>query len=172
MNARTPGALQLIVMRHGHAVDQRPGGRDFDRELSPTGEREAAAAGRRLAALQLSPDLVLVSPAARTRRTAEIALAQLPAAQPAVQFEPRMYNASVPDLLNLLREVPPHTGALMLVGHNPGSSELGQELAGTAPLAPLPTAGFYVLKFAVDWKAVSHSSVEGAVEEFHQPGLE
>ncbi|NYI06305.1 histidine phosphatase family protein [Allostreptomyces psammosilenae] len=56
--------------------------RDADIELSPLGRRQAAAFGRRLAALgeEEFPDVVICSPYRRTRQTARIALAEVAAA--------------------------------------------------------------------------------------------
>ena len=63
MTART-----LVLLRHAKA--ETPGEVfDYDRRLAPRGAADAVAAGAWLAAHDLLPDLVLCSPAARTRQT-------------------------------------------------------------------------------------------------------
>lgn len=62
--------MELIVMRHGKAADSHPDG-DHSRTLTPKGQRQAQRQARRLAAIGLLPDIVLCSPLARARQTAE-----------------------------------------------------------------------------------------------------
>src|SRR4051812_48896964 len=82
---------RLILFRHGKAESESVSGDDFDRRLAPRGERDSAAMGRSLAELGLTPDLALVSPAARTRETWAAAEPAFPAAE--VQFDEDLYHA-------------------------------------------------------------------------------
>ncbi|MEE2522142.1 histidine phosphatase family protein [Pseudarthrobacter sp. J75] len=84
------GAVELVLVRHGEsegnvaATAAQLGGielidvpaRDADVLLSPTGREQAAALGRRMAAVapDRRADVVLCSPYARARETAEIAV--------------------------------------------------------------------------------------------------
>ncbi|WP_098462273.1 histidine phosphatase family protein [Isoptericola jiangsuensis] len=73
MSVLDDGGPHLVLLRHGDtawALAGRHTGRT-DVPLTPDGEEQARAAGRRLAGL--SPAVVLVSPLARARRTAELA---------------------------------------------------------------------------------------------------
>ena len=62
---------RLILMRHGKAERHAASGGDFERALAESGRADAAVMGRVLAGLGLTPDLMLVSSARRTRETAE-----------------------------------------------------------------------------------------------------
>ena len=132
------GLTRLTVLRHGHAVDHCPSG-DFDRALDERGEREIDRAALEIQALPLLPTLVIASPARRTRESAE-RLLRVWARQgnPAtdhtlgngveLRFESRLYLANVgtlQDLIALHEGVQPH---LLIVGHNPGLSDLLHEL--------------------------------------------
>ncbi|NEC92575.1 histidine phosphatase family protein [Streptomyces sp. SID12501] len=121
---------RLVVLRHAKSAWPM-GVDDHDRPLGPRGLRDAPAAGRALADADCLPDLTLCSTAERARRTWELAAAEW-GTPPPVRHDPRLYGADVPELLAVVREVPPAVGTLLLVGHNPGLEELVLELAGDA----------------------------------------
>src|SRR4051812_21010657 len=79
----------LVLLRHAKAEHPAEGS-DFDRRLTTRGLADATAAGAWLASSQLSPDLVLCSPATRTRETWSSVSAAL--ARPEVRFEQSLYE--------------------------------------------------------------------------------
>ncbi|HET6631435.1 MAG TPA: histidine phosphatase family protein [Rhodanobacteraceae bacterium] len=111
----------LILLRHAEAEPVLPGHDDRDRPLSNHGEDEARAAGRWLAQQGARPDRVLCSPVARTRRTAELALAELGGGE--LSDEAGIYDATAGELLALL-DGNATLGQVLLVGHNPGVERL------------------------------------------------
>ena len=123
MTART-----LVLLRHAKA--QTPDdGPDFDRRLIERGETDADAAGSWLADERIHPDLVLCSPAARTRQTwqgVSIALAQAQAGggAPEVRYEEGLYAGGPTEVFDLLRKVPDTIRTVLVVGHNPTMSEV------------------------------------------------
>ncbi len=121
----------LLVARHATALPQHASGRDFDRELSGDGRKEAARGARWLAATCPQLPRILASPARRTRETVEGLLGE--AVNPSVtEWDTALYLADLPALLELI-EV--EEGDLMLVGHNPGLEDL------LAFLLPVPETG-------------------------------
>ncbi|MET7651710.1 MULTISPECIES: histidine phosphatase family protein [unclassified Streptomyces] len=122
---------RLVVLRHAKSAwpESVP---DHERPLAPRGRRDAPAAGRALAQAGCLPDLALCSTAVRARGTWELAAAAWDAPPPA-RFDPRLYGADVPGLLEVVHETPAEVGTLLLVGHNPGLEELVLELAGDGP---------------------------------------
>jgi phosphohistidine phosphatase len=129
-------ALTLWLLRHAKAVADPPrGGSDFDRVLAPRGRRDATALGGRVgsdgAPLGLGdvplPELALVSPAARTVATAELALAEL-TAPPARHLVPDLYGAEPEEVLDRLRTLDEEVTSVMVVGHNPTAHALAQGL--------------------------------------------
>ncbi|MEV6807012.1 histidine phosphatase family protein [Streptomyces sp. NPDC051132] len=117
---------RLVVLRHAKSAWPE-GVEDRLRPLAPRGLRDAPAAGRALAAGSL-PDLALCSTAVRARRTWELVAAEW-ATPPPVRHDRRLYAAGVPELLQVVREVPAEVRTLLLIGHNPGLAELVTELA-------------------------------------------
>ena len=112
---------ELVLLRHAHADPALPGQADIDRPLSSEGLAEAEAAGRWLREHHLQPDLVLCSPARRTRETLD-AVTQV-VGELEKRLEPSIYEATAGTLASLLDS---HRDAdrLLLVGHNPGLERL------------------------------------------------
>jgi phosphohistidine phosphatase len=137
---------RLILLRHAHAQPQQSNQPDSARPLSPTGEAEADAAGRWLAAHGPLPQRVVVSTAERARATAERVLAQTGYIDQ--RNDERIYEASPGDLFEVLGA---HADAesLMLVGHNPGFESLAALLSTgqSGDHRGMPPAGIAVLDF-------------------------
>ncbi len=118
---------ELILLRHAHAENGKPGEDDSQRALSERGVIEAKDAGRWLAT-HPKPTRILCSPSRRTRETLEHALGKV-----AATIEPRIYEATAGELVSLIDEQLAEAGAaterLMLVGHNPGFETLVALLA-------------------------------------------
>ncbi|MGC8476760.1 MAG: SixA phosphatase family protein [Acetobacteraceae bacterium] len=128
---------QLLLLRHAKAVREVPGQPDRDRPLAPRGQRDAAALGRTMRRLGLTPDLVLVSPALRTRQT--LAALEPWDETPLVEVMDPLYLADDATLAALLAEVPETVRSLLLIGHNPGLHGLARRLAVASPGTPLET---------------------------------
>ncbi|MFK0219352.1 SixA phosphatase family protein [Streptomyces vinaceus] len=149
-------AHRLVLLRHAKSAWPE-GVPDHDRPLGPRGLRDAPEAGRLLARTVGAPDLVLCSPARRTRQTWDLAAAELDRV-PRLRHDPRLYAADAQDLLDVVREVPSEVGTLLLVGHNPGMEELALLLAGAAVGDALervrtkfPTSAVAVLSLRGPW---------------------
>ncbi|PZG23016.1 phosphohistidine phosphatase [Nonomuraea aridisoli] len=112
------------MLRHAKAA-QVAGLADRERPLTDRGERDARRAGDELRAAGLGPDVVLCSPALRTRRTAELAF---PGTD--ISYERDIYEAYPDELLELVRRCDPAARTVVLCGHNPGVHELAMGLAG------------------------------------------
>ena len=124
---------RLILFRHGKAEPESASGEDFDRRLSPRGVRESAQMGAHLADLGFAPDLVLVSPSARTRETWAAAEAYFPKA--GARFDDELYHADSGAVRREAERAGATCGTVMVVGHNPGLQELVVRLLaeGSAP---------------------------------------
>ena len=150
---------RLILLRH--AKSDWPDVPDLDRPLAKRGRRDAPRIGRWLHEHGYQPDVVVISPACRTRQTWDLVAPEL-GGSPAVRFEPRAYAASALTLLYLAQELPSQYQAAMLIGHNPGLSDLATSLAApqasgqsAPPAISLPTAAVAVFEFPGDWPSLS-----------------
>lgn len=115
---------RLILLRHGKAEANAASGKDFDRALTERGRQDTALVARALADAGLKPDLVLVSPAARTTQTWDAAAPFFPGAK--VESAPALYDISAAEILALAKG---EAGAVMVIGHNPGLGQLAAWLS-------------------------------------------
>lgn len=86
------------------------------------------------------PDLVLCSNARRATETAAILQATLGFSDEQLELKDDLYLASPATILDILSEVPPTLGHIMVIAHNPGLEDLSEYLAGRS-LPPMPTLG-------------------------------
>jgi phosphohistidine phosphatase len=144
--------MELILWRHAEAA---PGMPDAARPLTETGRRHAQLMARWLRP-RLSPDLVILcSPALRTRQTATTLL--LP-----FTVSDALGKDSNAKTMRDAAGWPDNPHNVMLVGHQPGLSELLDLLLGAiTPLDDMPKAGIWWLaarhptgRLVIDVKAV------------------
>ena len=119
----------LLVLRHAKSSWDDPSLKDFDRPLNGRGLRSAPLMGKYMRKQKLAPELILCSPARRTRET--VALFKEAARLDApVRFDERIYEASVEQLCEVIAQIEERVGQAMLIGHNPGLEELLFYLTG------------------------------------------
>jgi phosphohistidine phosphatase len=117
---------RLILFRHAKAAHRALGGVDAERPLEPRGRRDAEVSGRWMATAGLFPDLVLVSPSARTRETWGAVAACFPTAP--VEFLDELYDATPEDIETAIAAPARRAECVLVVGHNPGMQELAVNL--------------------------------------------
>ncbi|OBH01411.1 MULTISPECIES: histidine phosphatase family protein [unclassified Mycobacterium] len=113
----------LLLMRHAKS-DYPEGVADHDRPLAPRGVREAGLAGDWLRANVSPVDAVLCSTATRARQT----LANTGLDAP-VRYSERLYGATPGTVIEEINETSDEVGTLLVVGHEPTTSELALILA-------------------------------------------
>jgi phosphohistidine phosphatase len=143
-----PDVPALVVVRHAKA-DRPTGVDDIDRPLLPRGREQARATGRWLQETVGRPGLLVTSPALRATQTVDGLLTAYADDPPPVVQDESVYEASVGDLLRVVRSLDDDEDVVVLVGHNPGVSDLVTELTGSA--VDLSTAGATVLDVPSPW---------------------
>jgi phosphohistidine phosphatase len=166
--------LTLSLFRHAKSSWANPRLGDFERPLNERGEDAAPRMAAFMARHGIAPDLILCSPAARTRQTLDLVLPHL-RGSPEVLYEEALYLAGASVLFKRIRKVVAKVRHTMIVGHDPGLHALAQELAGTGAREDLqalaekfPTAGLAVIAFAVrSWAGVRRGN--GSLKLFMAP---
>lgn len=156
---------QLLLLRHAKSCWDDPTLNDHDRPLDAEGQ--AAASRLALPRLGLQPDLVLVSTARRTRETLE----RLPplAGNPEIRCLTELYLASPAQILDVLGELPPTTGSVLVIAHNPGLHDLAMILMGSHAASlglpgsqrlarGFPTAALAEFSIAGSWQSLPDTS--------------
>jgi phosphohistidine phosphatase len=141
-------AKTLYLLRHLKSSWDDPALPDRERPLAPRGLRAGKKLARHLRKSGVTPEVVLCSPAVRTRQTLEAVQAELDG--PDVRFPPELYAASDDDLLDALRAVEPDVGSVLLIAHNPGLEDLSFALTGQAQ-EKFPTGAFATLSLDRGW---------------------
>jgi len=67
----------LFLVRHAKSDWSISGQKDFDRELNGRGRSDAPKMGRKLYEMEAKPEIIISSPAARAKFTAELIAEQL-----------------------------------------------------------------------------------------------
>jgi phosphohistidine phosphatase len=163
----------LYVLRHAKSDWGDSSLSDFDRPLNDRGWKAAKAMGREMRERDITPDLVLVSPAARTTETlarVEEGFGETFRSTPTRSI----YLAQTESLIALVRGAPIEVRRIMIVGHNPGMHELVLAMTeGPRDLredvaAKFPTAALAEVSFDVgDWTDVKLGS--GRIRSFLKP---
>jgi phosphohistidine phosphatase len=160
----------LLLLRHAKS-DYPEGVADHDRPLAPRGVREAGLAGDWLRAHAPAVDAVLCSTAARTRETLARTRIDAP-----VEFSDRLYDVTPGAIVEEINNVDPDVETLLVIGHEPATSQVALGLAteeGSNPTAAegistkFPTSAIAVLRTSEPWDRLA---LDGAtLVTFHVP---
>lgn len=112
--------MQLLLIRHGEAIDAGPDGSDRSRWLTERGRAETVASGRHLRAHP--PGALVTSPLVRAVQTAEILAAEAPPPGP-VTVLPALASGDIAAIVRYV-EAWRGDGPLALVGHEPTLSQV------------------------------------------------
>ncbi|HST52524.1 MAG TPA: histidine phosphatase family protein [Pyrinomonadaceae bacterium] len=154
-----------MLLRHAKSSWGDASLADFDRPLNERGLRVAPLVGRFMRKRRLSPDLVVCSPAERTRQTISLVAEAAKLAAP-VRFDERIYEAAPSRLVEVVSQVEEGAGEVLLVGHNPGLEGLLELLTGEP--RHLPTAALVRVVLDVEkWSRLREGA--GHVELFVRP---
>jgi phosphohistidine phosphatase len=147
----------LFLLRHAKSSWADPTMSDRERPLAARGERAARRIAAYLESQRIRPELVLCSPARRTRDTLDLLQPALPR-RTKVRIDDGLYGADADEIMQRLRAVDAQVGSVMVVGHNPGLEDVAMELAGDgddAAMAQLrtkfPTAALARLELDSGW---------------------
>jgi len=145
----------LIIVRHGAFSHDKPGVLDAAHSLNHRGRHDVAAAAERFAALQITPDLVLTSPARRARETTEIFQKKMKLPEDRLQPEAEIYEAEKREVLRIVHRQDDSNDIIMIVGHNPGMTSLLHHLVD-GEVEKMPSSSFAVVELDVNsWRQVS-----------------
>lgn len=152
---------RLTLFRHAKSSWSESSLADHERVLSARGERDAPTMGERLAARKFRPSLIISSSAVRARRTAKLVAAALNYPDEFLQIEKELYLATARKILELVCAQADNFGDLLLIGHNPGLTELVNQLLPALNMDNLPTSGIVAMDFkTTEWSQISEIDAE------------
>lgn len=150
----------LYLLRHAKSSWDHPGLSDFDRPLNKRGREAAFLMGELFRAETICPELVICSPAKRTRQTAKIVLRQF-GFEGRLDFHDKLYLASADCLAGVASQAGSRVNRLLLIGHNPGLEDLVEKLTGRHER--MPTAALAGISIDIaDWRKLpaSHGQLD------------
>ncbi|MGB5733110.1 MAG: histidine phosphatase family protein [Thiohalocapsa sp.] len=147
---------ELLLLRHAKSDWDSGAADDFDRPLAKRGRKDAPLVGAWLYREGMIPDHFVSSPAARARETALLVCKSLDLKKKRIVWDQGVYESDLAGLLEVLARVPPGSGTVLLVGHNPGLETLVRFLTGNDVDEPsdgklMPTAALARLEMPDDW---------------------
>ena len=138
---------RLHLLRHAKSSWDDPALADRDRPLAPRGRKAAKRLAAWVEENGVRAELAICSPAVRTTQTLDRVLAAFGA--PEVSVEEDLYHAWADALVERVRQVPESLCDVVLVGHNPGLTDLclllsrpggeRERVAGNLPTGALAT---------------------------------
>ena len=119
---------KLYIVRHTQKEEEFTKD-DYDRDLSPEGLKKAKLIAENFAKKNLPIDLIVASPAIRTKKTAEI-FADALDYKKSIMYNEVLYMAFVNELFETISYTFDTVDSMLLVGHNPSLTALAITLVG------------------------------------------
>ncbi|MBC8044812.1 MAG: histidine phosphatase family protein [Rhizobacter sp.] len=156
----------LYLVRHAKSSWKDELMDDFERPLNARGRRDAPVIASVLRRWNISPDLILASPANRAITTARIFAKVLGYAEDRIVTLMTIYDASPLKLIEIVQQIETPVEQGMLFGHNTALTETANLLTN-ASIENIPTCGVVAVDFDLSsWKDVRKGSGTVKFAEF------
>lgn len=144
---------EVIFVRHAKSDWGTEFLKDVDRHLNERGYSDAYFLSDWYLKNKPSPDLLLSSTATRALSTALIFSRTLKTNIAAFKLEPNLYDAGLTELFSVLRSQDSSTNSIMLFAHNPGLTNICNEVSDDLFFDNVPTCGIVSYNFDIKkWK--------------------
>ncbi len=157
---------RLILIRHAKSSWSDISISDHDRDLNERGERVAPKMASWLSSWllnnKLTVDVLLVSSAVRTVRTAEYIARAIHVHSDSIFQTRALYDCREQDILDQVSwHADEHTQTVLVVGHNPTITNLVHRLTGSGPVN-MPTCSIAIVSFSeiTPWSALYSGTLE------------
>ncbi len=133
----------VTIIRHAEAGWGDEDTRDFDRPLNRRGLRSASRMAARIKDRGVRFEMLLASPAKRTRQTSTAFQKCFRLAPSDVRWCDEIYSATSDHLMDQLASLEDEIEHAGLIGHNPGVTDLANRLRSNnlAPITFMPPCG-------------------------------
>lgn len=149
---------RLLIMRHGKALPGNGNEGDFDRVLAERGQEEVDKIAEYLKKNKLFPERVFSSSAARTKETTRRFIDVVPVDEENIIYSQTLYLAPALDYLKMIEHLDDTVSCVLLVGHNPGVSQLVAYLTGD--VVELKTSTVADIVFTGSWDKIEHADLK------------
>ena len=161
----------LYLARHAKSYWKDQSIPDFDRPLNSRGKRDAPFIGEVLKDKGVKPDLIICSPAKRTKKTAIEIAEKLRYPEKKILYDEELYEASSNILLRVIKKINEKYDSVMIFAHNPGLTMLNNHISNNY-LENIPTCGIVALQLDKKWIEIDKNSCQFLFFEYPKLYLE
>ena len=147
---------KLIIIRHCKSSWSDLNLNDFDRPLNNRGIQDGNLMSKELSKKIDNVDLLISSSSKRTRLTADFFIESIKINK--ISFIDDLYHSSSENIINKLKKISNTHESIMLIGHNPGLTDLVNKLT-SINLYNLPTCGVAIVNLNIkNWDLIKNFS--------------
>ena len=151
----------LLLVRHAKSSWDDFTLSDFERPLNDRGKTDAPKMAKRLRKKNIKVDAFISSPAKRAKKTAQYFIKEFDGKEDDIIFISSLYDAAVSDFNAAIKTIDDKYDNVALFSHNPGITQLANELVSGADIDNMPTCSVFAVKADVEkWKDFSRSKKE------------
>ena len=147
---------KLIIIRHCKSSWSDLSLNDFDRPLNNRGVQDGNLMSKELSKKIDNVDLLISSSSKRTRLTADFFIELIKINK--ISFIDDLYHSSSENIINKLKKISNTHESIMVIGHNPGLTDLVNKLT-SINLYNLPTCGVAIVNLNIkNWDLINNFS--------------
>ncbi|MFC1493801.1 histidine phosphatase family protein [Thermodesulfobacteriota bacterium] len=147
----------LYLVRHAKSSWNYPKLDDFERPLNKRGRKSAPLMGEILKNLKVAPDLLISSPANRAAMTARIIADGINYPLEKIQYNEDLYLSGESILIHVIEHLEDAVKEAMLIGHNPGFTDLANYISDQR-ISNIPTCGVFCVDLNISsWAEIGKS---------------
>ena len=162
----------LLLLRHAKSSWKDSSLSDHDRPLNKRGKRTAPIMGQRLSRKLIQPQHIISSTAKRALDTASIVANAIKYDKERIETNRNLFHAWPEEMLEVASKCDNSITVLMLIGHNPGTTDLANQLLALNHFDNVPTAGLVTIGINInDWKALNQNNFECELIDYDYPKL-
>jgi phosphohistidine phosphatase len=157
----------IYLVRHAKSSWKYPNLDDFERPLNKRGRKNAPFMGKILKKLEVTPNLVISSPANRAAMTARIISSTINYPLENIVYSEAIYEFSEDALIRVINKIDDNVNSSMIVGHNPAINGLANYI-GDQPISNIPTCGICCVDLDISsWSNIGKNC--GKIRFFEYP---
>jgi phosphohistidine phosphatase len=142
----------LLLVRHAKSSWEEPGVSDEDRPLNERGKHDAPEMAKRIKDKKIKIDLFISSTAKRARRTAKYFADEWKVKKDDIVLKEELYLATPSAFIQVLEKLDKKYDTVALFSHNPGITELANQLTSVR-IDNMPTCSVFAVQADLNsWK--------------------
>ncbi len=158
---------QLILVRHAKSDWGDEGLKDIDRPLAPRGNSDAYIMSEWFQKKHEIPDLIISSDATRALSTAMIFARAMAYPTNDITILQQVYESTAKTLKDVVVQIDDRHQSAMIFCHNPGITNLANELTDDLSFDEVPTCAIVALEFNVkNWKDIASKKAKVLYHHF------